>query len=200
LATDRVRVFAPTEQRNPASAEIDTLATAGVLRVINAADAEVAGVVGGALDRLAEAADLAIAALRADGRVHYFGAGSSGRYGVLDAAEIPPTPDHPNTLTTRKHLAAWRGEAGDPLGAVREFESLLDDCRRILGPDNPETMSIRGNLARWRGESGDPGDAARDLEHLHADRARILGPDHPDTLATKKRLAFWRARANGKMP
>ena len=118
MTTDRVRIFAPTEQRNPASAEIDTLDTAGVLRVINAADAEVAAVVGRALDRLAEAADRAIAALRAGGRVHYFGAGSSGRYGVLDAAEIPPTYGVP----ADRFVAHLAGEAPALLRAVENIE------------------------------------------------------------------------------
>ncbi len=119
-ATDRVRVSAPTEQRNAASAEIDTMDTAGVLRVINQADAAVPGAVAGALDALRAAVDLAVGALRGGGRVHYFGAGSSGRYGALDAAEIPPTFGLPVDRFVA-HLA------GGPAALVRAVENVEDD-------------------------------------------------------------------------
>ena len=118
-ATDRVRVNAPTEQRNPASAEIDMLDTAGVLRVINEADATVPGAVAGALPALAAAVDLAVGALRGGGRVHYFGAGSSGRYGALDAAEIPPTYG----LAPDRFVAHL---AGGPDALVRAVEDVED--------------------------------------------------------------------------
>jgi N-acetylmuramic acid 6-phosphate etherase len=119
-SADPVRVAAPTEQRHPASAELDTLDTAGVLRVINEADAAVPGAVAAALDALAAAVDLAVAALRAGGRVHYFGAGSSGRYGALDAAEIPPTYGLPPDRFVA-HLA------GGPDALVRAVENVEDD-------------------------------------------------------------------------
>jgi N-acetylmuramic acid 6-phosphate etherase len=118
-ATDRVRVSAPTEQRNPASAEIDTLDTAGVLRVINEADAVVPDAVAGALAELTAAVDLTVRALRDGGRVHYFGAGSSGRYGALDAAEIPPTFGLPPDRFVA-HLA------GGPEALLRAVEDVED--------------------------------------------------------------------------
>ncbi|GAB7036215.1 MULTISPECIES: N-acetylmuramic acid 6-phosphate etherase [Catenuloplanes] len=95
MSRPAVRVHSPTEQRNPATAEIDRLDTLGVLRLINTQDATVAGAVATALPALARAVDLAVAALRGGGRVHYAGAGSSGRLGVMDAAEIPPTYGYP---------------------------------------------------------------------------------------------------------
>jgi N-acetylmuramic acid 6-phosphate etherase len=91
----RVRVVALTEGRNQATSDLDTLDTIGVLQLINAEDAIVPGAVAAALPQLAEAVDLAVASLRAGGRVHYFGAGSSGMYAILDAAEIPPTYRYP---------------------------------------------------------------------------------------------------------
>lgn len=88
---ETAQVKSPTELRNPRTEDIDTLPTLDVLRRINAEDAEVAGAVERALPRLASAVDAAAATLRAGGRVHYFGAGTSGRIGTLDAAELPPT-------------------------------------------------------------------------------------------------------------
>ncbi len=84
-------VLAPTEERNPRTLDIDIRPTVDMLRMINDEDANVASAVRSALPALAEAVDLASAALRAGHRVHYFGAGTSGRIAVLDAAELIPT-------------------------------------------------------------------------------------------------------------
>ena len=84
-------VEAPTELRHPGSTGMDLLPTLDVLRLINDEDARVAPAVAAALPAIAAAVDLAVAALRADGRVHYFGAGTSGRVAAMDAAELPPT-------------------------------------------------------------------------------------------------------------
>ncbi|WP_309116018.1 tetratricopeptide repeat protein [Saccharothrix sp.] len=104
-------------------------------------------------------------------------------------------PDHLDTLTTRSNLARRQGEAGDPAGAITEYEALLADQLRVLGPDHPHTLTTRSNLASWRGEAGDPAGAVTGCEALLADRLRVLGPDHPDTLATRNNLAHWRAEA-----
>lgn len=80
-----------TEERNPASAEIDRLPTLEMLRVINAEDARVAPAVGRELAHIAAAVDAIAQRLERGGRLIYVGAGTSGRLGVLDAAECPPT-------------------------------------------------------------------------------------------------------------
>jgi N-acetylmuramic acid 6-phosphate etherase len=80
-----------TEQQNPASAGIDTLPTADVLAIINQEDQKVAGAVAAEIPQITEAVDRIVDRLRAGGRLFYMGAGSSGRLGVLDAAECPPT-------------------------------------------------------------------------------------------------------------
>jgi len=80
-----------TEQRNPASAVIDTLPTEQVLAIMNAEDARVAGAVGAAIPAIARAVDSITAAMKVGGRLFYIGAGTSGRLGVLDASECPPT-------------------------------------------------------------------------------------------------------------
>jgi N-acetylmuramic acid 6-phosphate etherase len=80
-----------TEQQNPASASIDTLATEEVLRVINAEDRKVAEAVEREIPAIARAVDAIVAAFGRGGRLFYIGAGTSGRLGVLDASECPPT-------------------------------------------------------------------------------------------------------------
>ncbi|KHS52245.1 N-acetylmuramic acid 6-phosphate etherase [Brevibacterium linens] len=85
------RPLSPTEQRNPASSGLDDLDTLGVLRVLNAEDRAVIDAVAAALPQLAELVDIAADRMRRGGRVHYFGAGTSGRLGVLDASELLPT-------------------------------------------------------------------------------------------------------------
>lgn len=80
-----------TEALNPASVALDTLDTPSLLEVINAEDASVAPAVAQVLPAVAGAVDRIVAALRAGGRLFYLGAGTSGRLGVLDASECPPT-------------------------------------------------------------------------------------------------------------
>jgi N-acetylmuramic acid 6-phosphate etherase len=80
-----------TEQRNPASEGIDALPTAEVLAIINQEDRKVAATVTPEIPRIAEAVDRIVELARKGGRLFYIGAGTSGRLGVLDAAECPPT-------------------------------------------------------------------------------------------------------------
>jgi N-acetylmuramic acid 6-phosphate etherase len=80
-----------TEARNPASAHLDELSTLDMLAVINAEDAKVAGAVAAELPRIAQAVDAIAERFRRGGRLFYIGAGTSGRLGVLDASECPPT-------------------------------------------------------------------------------------------------------------
>ena len=80
-----------TEQANPASAGIDGRSTAEILHIINDEDAGVAPAVAVEIPRITLAVYAIVEAIRAGGRVFYIGAGTSGRLGVVDAAECPPT-------------------------------------------------------------------------------------------------------------
>ena len=80
-----------TEGRNPASQNIDELSTEAMLRVINDEDKKVALAVEAIVPQIAEAVDAICAAFQAGGRLIYCGAGTSGRLGILDASECPPT-------------------------------------------------------------------------------------------------------------
>jgi N-acetylmuramic acid 6-phosphate etherase len=80
-----------TEGRNPASMALDTLTTVAIIELINSADRTVADCVARAIPQIAQAVDLIVAAFENGGRLFYVGAGTSGRLGVLDASEAPPT-------------------------------------------------------------------------------------------------------------
>ncbi len=80
-----------TEQRNSASAGIDEMGVEEALRVINSEDKKVAAAVESEIPHIARAVSLVIRSLKSGGRLIYIGAGTSGRLGVLDAAECPPT-------------------------------------------------------------------------------------------------------------
>jgi len=80
-----------TEQRNWRSAEIDRLSTREMLDIISIEDRKVAQAVEQVLDSVARAVDVAAEVIGSGGRVFYVGAGTSGRLGMLDAAECPPT-------------------------------------------------------------------------------------------------------------
>ncbi len=87
---DEINALA-TEARNPRSLDLDRLSTGNVLRLINSEDAAVPEAVAGELPHIEEAVEFVVSALRSGGRLIYVGAGTSGRLGVLDAAECPPT-------------------------------------------------------------------------------------------------------------
>lgn len=80
-----------TEQRNPATTDIDRLSALEIVRVINDEDHRVAPAVAGQLEQVARAVEMAEDTFRRGGRLIYVGAGTSGRLGVLDASEMPPT-------------------------------------------------------------------------------------------------------------
>src|SRR5687768_4500330 len=108
-----------TEARNPASAGIDSLSAYEIARLMNAEDAGVAAAVGLEAERIAAAARLIADRLRNGGRLVYFGAGSSGRLGVLDAAECPPTFSTPPEMVVGVI-------AGGPRAITRAVEGAED--------------------------------------------------------------------------
>ena len=108
-----------TEARNPRSEHIDQLPTLDMLTVINDEDASIAAAVRAELPRIAEAVDRIAERFTRGGRLFYLGAGTSGRLGVLDASECPPTFSVPPTLV--QGLIA----GGDP--ALRRSSEKSED-------------------------------------------------------------------------
>lgn len=142
--TKAVHVDAPTERRNPRTTEIDLLSTPDVLEMINNEDALVVPAVRAALTELATAVDLGVAALREGGSIHYFGAGSSGRIGVLDAAELVPT----FTLEPGQVIAHHAGG----LAALEQAIENLEDTETVGDRDAGELGS--GDVAVGLSASG----------------------------------------------
>ena len=105
-----------TEQRNPASMDIDAQSTPAILKLINDEDKRVAFAVEKEIPYIAEAVNIVAKALQTGGRLVYVGAGTSGRLGVLDAAECPPTygvdPEMVQGIIAGGDAAMFRSQEG----------------------------------------------------------------------------------------
>ncbi len=119
----------PTEQRNPASMELDQLATEAAVALIQAEDRTIHEALGAARREIAKAVDLIALRLRAGGRLFYLGAGTSGRLALLDSVECPPTfqtdPQLVQALVAGGTAAlngAVEGAEDDESGAARQLE------------------------------------------------------------------------------
>jgi N-acetylmuramic acid 6-phosphate etherase len=111
-----------TERRNPRSSAIDTASALEIVDLIGAEDATVPGAVARARSEIARAIELIETAFRSGGRLVYVGAGTSGRLGVLDAAECPPTFGTPPEMVVGLI-------AGGAAALVRSVEGAEDDPR-----------------------------------------------------------------------
>lgn len=85
-----------TEKRNPLSENIDKLSTHEILAIINKEDHKIAASVKAIIPQIEKAVDLTVSAIRKGNKIVYIGAGTSGRLGILDASEIPPTFSAPS--------------------------------------------------------------------------------------------------------
>lgn len=115
-----------TESRHPESLQLHLMSTVDVLRLLSSEDRIAVEAAAAVLPQLAELVDAAAARLTQGGRVHYFGAGTSGRLGVLDAAELVPTFGTDPALV-QAHIAG--GEAAITR-AVEDSEDSADAGRR----------------------------------------------------------------------
>ncbi len=114
-----------TEAPNSASSELDTLTALEIATLINDEDAKTPKVVRSALPEIARAAEIAAESLRNDGRLIYVGAGTSGRLGVLDASECPPTfGADPNKIIGLI--------AGGPDALIHSSEGVEDNVAQAL--------------------------------------------------------------------
>jgi N-acetylmuramic acid 6-phosphate etherase len=124
-----------TEQRNPASAAIDRLSALEIARLINREDHRIAPAIAERIDEVARAIEYAEGAFLAGGRLIYVGAGTSGRLGVLDASEMPPTygtdPEMVQGII-----------AGGPEALLRAMEGAED--RREAGAAEVDARGVDG--------------------------------------------------------
>jgi N-acetylmuramic acid 6-phosphate etherase len=109
-----------TESRNPRSESIDTLSSLEIVKLMNSEDAKVVEAVEAEAQLVAQAIDWAEDRLRRGGRLIYVGAGTSGRLGVLDASECPPTFRTPPGMVVGLI-------AGGPIALTRAVEGAEDD-------------------------------------------------------------------------
>ncbi|RPJ50363.1 MAG: N-acetylmuramic acid 6-phosphate etherase, partial [Chloroflexi bacterium] len=148
-----------TESVNPRTADLDQLSTLEMLQRINAEDQLVPGAVARALPQIAEAVDRIAERMRRGGRLVYVGAGTSGRLGVLDAAEIPPTygmePDRVVALIAGGEQAirsAVEGAEDDVQAGARALADLaVSEQDSVVGiAASGRTPYVLGALAEAR--------------------------------------------------
>jgi len=156
-----------TEAVNPASVDLDALPTVEMLQVFNREDQRVAQAVAQVIPRIAEAVDAITARLSAGGRLFYTGAGTSGRLGVLDASECPPTFNVPPSLVT-----------GIIAGGERALRSAVEGAE-----DSPELGAADLAAAGFSGKDAVVGIAASGrtpyvlgaMRHAHAAGGLTVG-------------------------
>jgi N-acetylmuramic acid 6-phosphate etherase len=125
-----------TESRLPESMGIDQANTETMLRMINTQDQLVAVAVGDQLPAITRAVDLIAERLQNDGRLFYVGAGTSGRLGVLDASEIPPTYGAPPDMVQGIIAGGWKAVFETREGAEDSEEEGTSDIRsRVTARD-----------------------------------------------------------------
>ena len=119
-----------TEQRNPRTTDIDTASTRQILDLLSAEDHLVAPAVASEIPYIAQAVDLLVESFKAGGRLFYVGAGTSGRLGVVDASECPPTfgtdPSMIQGIIAGGPEAVFRSQEGAEDVAVDGATDLLD--------------------------------------------------------------------------
>lgn len=148
-----------TEQRNPKSTKIDELDVLGIVDLINNEDRLVAAAVSDEREAIARAIELVEKAFQGGGRLVYVGAGTSGRLGVLDAAEMPPTfgvdPEMVHGVIAGGYQALVRSQEGaedhpeDGVAAINNLDVGQRDF--VLGiATSGSTPYVHGALSRAR--------------------------------------------------
>ena len=182
LDVELVGLASPTEERNPASAELDALDARGMVEVILSEDAKVAAAVQARSAEIAALVEVCVAAIADGGTVHYVGAGTSGRLGVLDAVELAPTFDADPSMVAA-HLAGGPGAflaavEGAEDSAAQGAQLVESECRAgdvVIGlAASGRTPFVRGALEAARA-------AGMPTALISANPAAALAPaaDHP---------------------
>ena len=152
-----------TEQRHPSSLHLDRLSAVDIASLMNTADAQIADAVALELPRIGKAVDAITDRLKAGGHLVYIGAGTSGRLGVLDASECPPTFNVPPELVRGiiaggESALAHPTEASedDPAAGVRDLIAAGFEGRDALVgiSASGRTPYVLGAVARARRAGG----------------------------------------------
>ncbi len=128
-----------TEQRNSKTTHIDAMSTLDMVKLINEEDKKVAIAVGEEAEHIAAAVDVIAGQLGQGGRLVYVGCGTSGRLGILDAVECPPTystdPEEVIGLIAGGNEAIFRAKEGaedDPVQGVEDLKKINFSSRDVL--------------------------------------------------------------------
>ncbi len=135
-----------TEQRNPNSADIDSKSTEEILKIINEEDKKVPLAVEKEIPYIAQAVEIVVNAFKNGGRLIYVGAGTSGRLGVLDASEIPPTYGAPVELVQGIIAGGYEALVVAQEGA----EDIKEDGARDLKARNLTSKDVVCGIAASR--------------------------------------------------
>jgi N-acetylmuramic acid 6-phosphate etherase len=135
--TDSFEDVRLTERRNPRTAALDTASPLELVDLIGAEDASVPKAVAGAREEIARTIELVEAAFRANGRLIYVGAGTSGRLGVLDAAECPPTFGTAPEMVVGLIAGGYRALVRSVEGAEDDLDAAIAemDAQRVRAND-----------------------------------------------------------------
>ena len=120
-----------TEQRNPRTYQIDTFSTLEILKLINSEDHKPAQAVKKELKKIARAVEIVAATFKSGGRLFYLGAGTSGRLGVLDAAECPPTFGTDPKQIRGLIAGGYRTLIRSREGVEDNFQAGVEDLRKV---------------------------------------------------------------------
>ncbi|MBL7067047.1 MAG: N-acetylmuramic acid 6-phosphate etherase [Candidatus Marinimicrobia bacterium] len=131
-----------TEKINPKSEMIDAMGTEEIIRLINEEDGTVHLAVREVIPEITKAVDLVVEAFKNGGHLRYFGAGTSGRLGVLDASEIPPTFSASPEMVQGMIAGGWKALRKAVEGAEDYPENGKKDCKAINLQPNDVVMGI----------------------------------------------------------
>jgi N-acetylmuramic acid 6-phosphate etherase len=187
-----------TERANPRSRALDLLSPRAIARLMNREDRRAVLAVGRARSAIASAVNMIVSALRGGGRLFFVGAGTSGRLGVIEAAECPPTfgtaPQLVQAIMAGGRGAVFRSREGaedDEVAARRAVRARVRKGDVVVGISaSGVTPFVRSALeaARWRGAGTVLVTCnARGLGRL-SDQVRIVPTTGPEVLAGSTRL------------
>ncbi len=156
-----------TEAVNPASAQIDTLSSHDIVRLMNAEDATIPAAVAAETESIARAIEVITDRLRHQGRLIYVGAGTSGRLGVLDASECPPT------FSTSPEMVVALIAGGD--SALRKSAETVEDHPETGAEDLRKTVLTASDVVVGIATSGRTPYVIGALRYAHQVGAFTIG-------------------------
>ena len=171
-------IIALTEKSNPKTTNIDLMETKQILQVINQEDQKIAKAVAKEIDSITQAVDLMVKSLSSGGKVGYFAAGTSGRLGVLDASEMPPTFGVSSELF-QAFIAGGEQAVRHAVENAEDRADLADEDYKRFAPSAQDIVIVIS-------ASGNPQYVLRILEQAQKDGITAIGISSNPKAAIKK--------------